>query len=345
MRVAVLNNWAPFVAGGAEHLADALVRKLAEYGHEAMLVRLPFAWQPPAKVLDHMLAARCLRLPNVDRAVCLKFPAWFVPHENKVLWLVHQFRQAYDLWGTPYQDLPPTAEGLAVRASVIRSDNAFLPECRALYAISPVVAARLKTFNGMNAAVLYHPLAESAHLRCEEYGDYVFCPGRITAGKRQHLIAEAMHYTRTAVRLIIAGAPEAPSDLEQVAGVIRRHNLEDRVRLMPGFLPETEKAGLFARALACAYAPYDEDSYGYITLEACHSRKPTVTLTDSGGVRILVEDGVTGRVCPPDPHALAEALDLFYEDRAAARRMGEAAYERMLALDINWDHVIAALTS
>src|SRR6185369_9522660 len=111
MRVAVLNNWAPFVAGGAEHLADALVRKLAEYGHEAMLVRLPFAWQPPAKVLDHMLAARCLRLPNVDRAVCLKFPAWFVPHENKVLWLVHQFRQAYDLWGTPYQDLPPTAEG------------------------------------------------------------------------------------------------------------------------------------------------------------------------------------------------------------------------------------------
>jgi glycosyltransferase involved in cell wall biosynthesis len=345
MKVAVLVNWAPFVSGGAERLADALTRKLAEYGHQSMLFRLPFAWQPPGRVLDHMLACRSMRLPNVDRAICLKFPAWFVPHPHKVLWLLHQFRQAYDLWDTGYQDLPATAEGLAVRDSVIRSDNAFLPECSARYAISPVVAARLKKFNGLDAGVLYHPLPESSHFRCEEPEDYVFCPGRITAGKRQHLLAEAMRFTRTPVRLVIAGVPETRADLDRVAAVVSAHNLQDRVCLMPGFLPEAEKANLFARALACAYTPYDEDSYGYVTLEACHSRKPVVTLTDSGGIHILVEDGVTGWVRTPDPRDIADALDRIFDDKPATRRMGQTAWERMLALRITWDHVVATLTS
>lgn len=345
MRVAVLNNWVPFVSGGAEHLADALVRKLAEYGHQSMLVKLPFAWHPPGRIVEHMLACRSIRLENVDRAICLKFPAYYVPHPNKVLWLLHQFRQAYDLWGTPYQDLPATPEGAAVRDAVIHSDNAMLPEHRALYVNSPVTAARLRQFNRLEAAVLYPPLLDAAPFRCEEAGDYVFYPSRITGGKRQFLVAEAMRWVRTPVKLVIAGAPETPADLEKVEAVIRTYNLADRVRLLPGFLPEREKADLFARSLACVYTPYDEDSYGYVTLEACHSRKPTLTLSDSGGIHILVEDGATGYIRPPEPRAIAEALDRLYDDRGKSSRMGEAAHARMLALKITWDHVIATLTS
>ena len=47
MKIAVLNNCVPYVWGGAEHLAQALTEKLNEYGHEAMLFRMPFRWQPP----------------------------------------------------------------------------------------------------------------------------------------------------------------------------------------------------------------------------------------------------------------------------------------------------------
>jgi glycosyltransferase involved in cell wall biosynthesis len=344
MKIAVVNNWVPFVSGGAEHLAAALVRKLAEYGHQSMLVRLPFAWHPPEKIVEHMLACRLVKLDNVDRVIALKFPAYYVPHSSKVLWLLHQFRQAYDLWGTRYQDLPDTPEGIAARAAVISADNAFLPECRVIYANSPVTADRLRRFNGLAAEVLFPPLADAAHFHSGEPGDYVFCPGRITAGKRQHLLAEAMRWVRTPVRLVIAGAPETAADLERVEAVIRAHGLEDRVRLMPGFLPEPEKVDMLAGALACVYAPYDEDSYGYVTLEACHARKPTLTLEDSGGIHILVEDGVTGYIRPPEPRAIAEALDRFYDERARTRAMGEAAHARMLELKITWEHVIARLT-
>src|SRR5262245_12639965 len=98
MKVAVVNNCVPFIAGGAEHLASALTAKLVEYGHEAMLIRIPFSWEPPHKIVESMLACRMLRVPSVDRLIALKFPVYYLSHPNKVLWLLHQFRQAYDLW-------------------------------------------------------------------------------------------------------------------------------------------------------------------------------------------------------------------------------------------------------
>src|SRR4051794_39882965 len=106
MKVAVVNNCVPFVNGGAEHLADALTSKLSEFGHQAILIRIPFSWEPPQKILECMLACRMLRMPNVDRVIALKFPAYYLPHPNKVLWLLHQFRQAYDLWNTEFQGIP-----------------------------------------------------------------------------------------------------------------------------------------------------------------------------------------------------------------------------------------------
>jgi len=38
MKIAVLNNHVPFVSGGAEYLADALVGKLQAAGHSGSIV-------------------------------------------------------------------------------------------------------------------------------------------------------------------------------------------------------------------------------------------------------------------------------------------------------------------
>ena len=345
MKIAIVNNCVPFITGGAEHLADSLREKLIEHGHQAILVRIPFRWQPPENIINHILACRLLSLNGVDRVIGLKFPAYFVPHDNKVLWLLHQFRQAYDLWGTKYQDIPDTPEGLRIREVIIASDNQYLREARKIYTNSHVTGDRLIQFNGFKSEVLFPPLNRSDHFFCSGYGDYVFYPSRVTTGKRQALVAEGMKYSKSPVRLVIGGQPELPSDREAVERVIREGKLESRVQFLPRFLTEQEKAELFAGALACAYTPYDEDSYGYVTLEAYHSRKPVITCTDSGGIGILVKDGKTGFVVPPTPEAIGQAMDRLYEDRAAARRMGEAGYESMQALGINWKTVVERLTA
>lgn len=345
MKILVANNCVPFVRGGAEHLADALTQKLIEFGHEAMLVRIPFRWEPPTKILDSMLACRLMRLQNVDRVIAFKFPAYYLPHDNKFLWLVHQFRQVYDLWGTPYQGMEETAENLSVRRSIIEADNTYLREARRIYTNSATTSDRLRRFNQIPSEVLYPPLLETSHFRFGEPGGYIFCAGRITTSKRQHLLVEAMRHVRTEVRLVVAGKSEAEGDAQQIEQLIRKFNLSSRVTVIDRFISEEEKATFFADSLGAAYIPFDEDSYGYVTMEAFYSGKAVITTSDSGGILQIVRHSETGYVAEPTAQSLAEAMDRLYEDRSAARAWGRAGYDLIQNMGLTWEHVIATLTA
>ena len=98
MKVLVVNNMAPFVRGGAEALAEHLVKHLEIAGHQAELLRVPFQWEPATRIPSQMLMARAFELWNVDHVIALKFPAYLIQHPSKTIWLVHQYRQAYDLY-------------------------------------------------------------------------------------------------------------------------------------------------------------------------------------------------------------------------------------------------------
>ena len=345
MRVAVLNNCVPFLEGGAEHLADALVIKLREYGHQATLVRVPFRWNPPEKILDHMLACRLMRLPNVDLAVAFKFPAFYIPHPNKVLWILHQFRQAYDLWGTPYQDLPDSLRGTTIRDAIIKADNTYFREARKIYTNSTVTGDRLRRFNGIDSEVLLPPLLQDAMYMSKPHEDFIVCPGRVNGAKRQLLLVQAMKHCRTAVKLVVAGKPETEADREGINKEIAAAGLAGRVTFIDRFITDEEKVDLLSRCLAAAYIPYDEDSYGYVTLEACLSHKAVITCTDSGGIDMLVREGDTGFITAPEPKALAAAMDRLYDNKPKTIAMGDRAFEHAASFGINWDTVIKTLTT
>src|SRR5690606_22450122 len=111
MKVLVLSTMVPFVHGGAEELFIHLVRNLQSAGVEAEGFRIPFTWNPAERLIDEMLIARQLRLFNFDLVIALKFPAYLVPWNDKVLWLLHQYRQAYDLLDAGQSNIAPDARG------------------------------------------------------------------------------------------------------------------------------------------------------------------------------------------------------------------------------------------
>jgi glycosyltransferase involved in cell wall biosynthesis len=347
MKIAIVNNAAPFIHGGAEFLAESLKERLISYGHSALVLRIPFQWDPPQRIPEQILACRLLRLAteSIDRVIALKFPAYYVPHPNKVLWLLHQFRQAYDLWGTPYQGMPDNPEGCAIRDAIIQADNTFLPEARQIFTNNRVTSNRLQRFNGLESQVLHPPLMDAELFRCAGYGDYLFYPSRIGDGKRQALAIAALRHCRSAVKLIVAGRPDDPAALARCEAAVRENGVADRVEIISTFIPQHKKAELFAGCLGAVYIPYDEDSYGYVTLEAYHSRKPVITCTDSGGTLDVVRDGETGYVTAPEPEALAAAMDRLFDDRTNARRMGNAGLDLIRSMKISWDQVVLKLTA
>jgi glycosyltransferase involved in cell wall biosynthesis len=342
MKVAVLNNSVPFLKGGAEHLADSLVTQLKLRGHQAELVRVPLRWATPDDVAESMFAASTLRIPEADVVIPLKFPAYLVQHPRKNVWLLHQFRQVYDLWQVAGHSPEADAENLRLREAIHAADGTALGEAQRLFCNSTVTAARLAEHNGLTAEVLLPPHGDSSQFHHDSYGDYILAIGRVNAAKRQHLLIPALAASRSSLRLVIAGAPEGPDDLRLLQDLVREHRLEDRVELIPEYIDDATKARLLSRARAVAYLPLDEDSYGYVTAEAMYSRKPVITLHDSGGVLQLVEDRQTGLVRSAEAADLGSAFAVL-DDVRTAQSLGAAALRRVTELRLSWDHVIEEL--
>lgn len=348
MHLLIATTQVPFIRGGAEVHARSLLDALHRAGHQAEIVAVPFKWYPPERMLDAMLACRLLDLTEangrpIDRIIGLKFPAYLIPHPNKVLWILHQHRQAYEQWDHALGDMNFYGTGREVRDAIRRADTQLIPEARAVYTNSQNVSARLKHFCGLDSTPLYHPPKHADAFFCGAAEPYFFFPSRINASKRQRLAVQALVYAEQGTRLVICGESEDEAYYQQLIGDIATLGLEGRVTLL-GRVSEEEKLRLYAHCLAVIYPPFDED-YGYITLEAMLASKPVVTCTDSGGPLEFVVDGHTGFVTAPEPAEIGRALARLGEDKDHAAALGRAGRAVYLGRNITWDAVVAALVS
>jgi glycosyltransferase involved in cell wall biosynthesis len=237
--------------------------------------------------------------------------------------------------------MPSDKEGLRVREIIKNCDNKFLPESKKIFTLSENVSSRLKKYNGIDSQPLYHPPDNAEKLYQGKYEDYVFFPSRISTLKRQDLAIEAMKYTKTDVKLILAGRPDNKYELKKIQGLISDNNLDSKVSLMLNISDE-KKIKLFSDSLGSIFLPFDED-YGYVTLESFYSKKPVITTTDSGGPLEFVEDGKNGFISQPDPKELAKYLDLLFMEKQKSKTMGENGYNKIKAMKISWNTVVDSL--
>jgi glycosyltransferase involved in cell wall biosynthesis len=349
MKVVIAHSWQPFVTGETGELAQALSGHLTRRGHQAIVVHVPFSALPAERILESVLACRLLSLrgyDEVDRVIALDFPACFIPHDNKVVWLASQFREIYDRCPTAYPELLETSAGRLIRESIHRADREFLPEAKRIYVHSQATGQRLKEWSGIDSEILCPPFYGPASPLRSRHGEHILCFGRVGARNRQALLVDSMRYTGSRVRLVVAGEPETPDDRQRIERAIRDAGLSPRVEFLPDPLPEARRSELLADALACAYLPEERDSCGQAALEACHAGKPMVACADCGdGIGSVIRHGESALVVPPSPEAIAGALDSLYRDRARARRMGQAACGWVKARGTTWDAVVTRLTA
>jgi glycosyltransferase involved in cell wall biosynthesis len=338
LRIAVCSPQVPFSRGGAEVLAEELVGELRSRGHQTDLVTVPFRWFPGTRVLTNALLWRLIELDTeanpVDLVIATKFPSYAIRHPRKVVWLVHQFRQAYDLDGTELGQFGEQPVERATRRAVHRLDRLVLGEARALFAISSNVARRLQESLGLSAEVLYPP-PQRLNFRCDEYGDFLLSVGRLDRAKRVDLLVQAAAAGDLPPVRVAGDGPDRPR-LEALASQL---GVDGRIRFLGG-VPPDELVDLYARCLAVFYGPIDED-FGYVPYEAFLSEKPVITTRDAGGVLEAVREGKTGVICEPTPAAVAEACRWVVAHPEEAQAMGREGYD--LARRLTWDLVIDRL--
>jgi glycosyltransferase involved in cell wall biosynthesis len=345
MKIAISTVQVPFITGGAEILAKMLQNELKLRGHQAEIVSIPFKWYPTSTLLDCMMMGRMIDLTEIngekiDLVIAMKFPAFYLKHENKVLWLMHQHRQAYDLWGTQFGDLDKLADGQYMKDLIQKHDNKYISEAKHVFTIAQNTSNRLMKYNDIKSEALYHPPLNYEKMHCESYGDFVFYASRIDPMKRQRLIVEAARYVKTDVKFVIAGSG-SENELAYINELIKKHNLQNRVKMV-GFISEEEKINYYANCLCVYFGAFDED-YGYITLESFFSHKPVIVHKDSGGPLEFVTNNVNGFVVDSSAEEIAEKIDHLYINKAKARGMGEKGYKSLIDKHISWDYVITKL--
>lgn len=347
MKIAIATVQIPFVSGGAEFLARNLKDALIRSGHEAEIVTMPFIDSPLSCIENHIVAARLMDLNyswagKIDLCIGLKFPAYYIPHSNKVIWALHQHRAAYDLFNTEYSNLKDDPAGKAMRDIVFNADNRYLKEAKRIYTIAQNVSNRMHRYNGIESQPLYHPCPDMDKFYCGEYEDYILMPSRINITKRQMLAIEAMRQTKSDIKLYLVGKADNDIERQRLLTFIEECGLKDRVVYFD-YVTQEEKFRLYANARAVLFIPKDED-YGYITLEAMAASKPVITAKDSGGPLEFVLDEQTGEIVDQTPNEIARAIDDFALSIAAAKEMGRNARKHLDEMEITWDRVVEELT-
>jgi len=341
--IAVCAAQVPFSSGGAETHVLGLIKELKERGFDVDLINIPFKWYPHSQLMKSIQSWEILDLSEsdgkkIDMVIATKFPSYFVKHHNKVLWLIHQYRQMYDLFETPYSGFnKKSRKDMALRDKLIKMDNQVLSTYKKIYTNSANTASRLKKYNNIVSVPLYHPPKLAGLYYSANFDDYILSVGRLDLLKRVDLLIRALKFCDSRIKCKIAGHG---SELENLQALSRELGVADRIEFL-GFVSEKKLLDLYANCSAVFFAPQDED-YGYITLEAFLSKKPVLTSFDAGGPLEFVKDDSSGIILESlNEENIGKEIDELVLNKDKSRNFGLNGYHKVK--DINWNFVIQTL--
>jgi glycosyltransferase involved in cell wall biosynthesis len=212
------------------------------------------------------------------------------------------------------------AKRLAVRYAVARADA--LVVCSAdemlnLAAVAPRAVSRAVLLDNFTDVARFAPAPQKEPL--------VTFAARLHPEKGALLYLDAIARVREAhprARFALMGEGEEGTEVER-----RLRGLALDGAVQRGYA--TDLAPLFARSLVFVSCQRHENLGSSSLLEAMASGNAVVA-TDVGQTWRIV-DGAVGRRVPPHPQAIARAVGDLLADAGAARRLGAAARERVLA--------------
>jgi glycosyltransferase involved in cell wall biosynthesis len=221
----------------------------------------------------------------------------------------------------------------------------FLKPVDRFVTMSKEVLQDLRTFTDKPAVFNPHPLYDNygdaipKDVALKQLGLYagdkhILFFGFIRKYKGLDILLDAMNDERIKsanIKLIVAG--EYYDDRAGYEEQIKKHDLQDSVKLFTDFIPDSEVKNYFSAA-DIVVQPYKNATQSGITLVAYHFEKPMI-VTNVGGLPEIVPDGKAGFVTAPDATEIASAILKFYEPNSIPTLEENLLTEKR---KYSWDH-------
>ena len=352
MKVAIVHYWLVGMRGG-EKVIEALCRMFPEADifthvydpsaisevinrhvvHTSFVAKLPFARGRYRSYLPFMpLATEQFDLRGYDLVISSESgPAKGVippPHALHICYCHSPMRYVWNMFHD-YRDTSGrlTRWLMPLVAHYVRNwDAVSALRVHHFVANSSNVAARLRTYYGRDAKVIYPPVDVSsfAPAPANEIGDYWLMVGELVRYKRPDLAVQA--FNRTGRKLVVIGGGEMLKEIKALAG--------PTVQVM-GPQPFPVLVHHYARAQALLF-PGEED-FGLVPVEAMASGRPVIAF-GRGGATESVVDGVTGVLFPvQDVEGIIAAVErcegIAFDTEAIvarARRFSAERFEKQM---------------
>jgi glycosyltransferase involved in cell wall biosynthesis len=201
-------------------------------------------------------------------------------------------------------------------------------------ALKPLVSAilppeRIDVLHAPVADAFFEP-PDGAGLRAElgigPETPLVGVVARLVPDKGQDVVLAALEEVREALPEVRAVFVGDGSEFDRLVAASRAMGLGEAARFLG---PRSDVPAITAALDVAVLASTGCDASSTVVKEALAAGRPVVA-TEVGGIREIVEDGVTGRIVPPgDPHALAGAVLATLRDPDRSRLAAERGRREM----------------
>ncbi len=165
----------------------------------------------------------------------------------------------------------------------------------------------------------------------DNFAPVIFCPGRISRIKGQHVLIEALAKIKDEPFLcVIAGSDTGHEDYrDELHDLIRARGLEGKIRITS---PTNAMAEAYTLSSIVVVPSIQAESFGRVAIEA-QAMGRLVIATDHGGARETIVQNESGYLIPPDDAAtLAEAIRYgLARDEKTVKAMAQFAKQHVRA--------------
>lgn len=358
----------PFTFGGTESMIVEIQRLFnIRSSHQCEVIKIPTRENSFWQLIDSYYSFYTLDISHFDAVISTKYPSWMVQHSNHFLYLIHPFRQVYDLYpnfsqqyevyGFDQYDLVQEILKIIQTGNErnndvfdlllsIRKDISSYPNELFQYP-GPFLRNIIQYFdrNACSPARIKKYFAISKRVREREgyFPDNVpvkvlyppssqgSCLGR-TQTHRYALSVSRLASTKRIDLLVEAMSYVNPEIRLKIVG---EGPEEKKLRKIAKNNPQIEFIGFVTEQqlkdlYSNAFALLfvpRDEEYGLVIPEAMHCKKPIITANDSGGPLELVKDGVNGFIVNPHPRDIAEKITYLYQNPQHAQCMGNEGSE------------------
>ncbi len=318
--------------GRRDWLADLGRAARVIYGREARAKMAALLAEAPPDVAHLHNIAHQLSPSILDALAARDVPVVQTIHDYKLLCPVYTFRSRGETCercrgGQYWHALARRCNGGSLPLSATSMAEAYVHAWRGSYdrvhvfhCPSLFVFAKMLEFGIARERLAFVPhfVDAAAFTPVHGGGDYAFFAGRLAEEKGVRTLLAA-HAAAPGLELVIAGDGPLRGEMEAALTDEQR----GRVRFL-GHLTGDAFDAAWAGA-ACLVLPSTWYEVRPMAIHEAYARGKAVVSTRIGSIPEIVEDGVTGRLVPPDDvAALAGAMRELVTDRARADAMGRA---------------------